>query len=89
MCLRLLIAVRRNAYNMLYITGSFALSPKLLTGTRPETRPPFVYADEDFVTLFQRLPRVDAGLAASIFHFGDVRIEGLKFMLICRLSRFI
>lgn len=33
---------------------------------------------EDFVTLFQRLPRVDAGLAASIFHFGDVRIEDLK-----------
>ena len=24
---------------------------------------------EDFVTLFQRLPKVDAGLAASIFHF--------------------
>lgn len=36
---------------------------------------------EDFVTLFQRLPRVDAGLAASIFHFGDVRIEDLKAML--------
>ncbi len=36
---------------------------------------------EDFVTLFQRLPRVDAGLAASIFHFGDVRIEGLKAVL--------
>ncbi len=36
---------------------------------------------EDFVTLFQRLPRVDAGLAASIFHFGDVRIEDLKAVL--------
>jgi len=32
----------------------------------------------DFITLFERLPRVDAGLAASIFHFGEVRIEDLK-----------
>ena len=32
----------------------------------------------DFVTLFQTLPRVDAGLAASIFHFGQVRIPDLK-----------
>ncbi len=33
---------------------------------------------EDFITLFQTLPGVDAGLAASIFHFGDVRIVDLK-----------
>ena len=33
---------------------------------------------EDFITLFQTLPRVDAGLAASIFHFGEVRIPDLK-----------
>lgn len=32
----------------------------------------------DFVTLFQRLPGVDAGLAASIFHFGEVSIPRLK-----------
>ena len=32
----------------------------------------------DFVTLFQTLPKVDAGLAASIFHFGEVRISDLK-----------
>ena len=32
----------------------------------------------DFVTLFQTLPKVDAGLAASIFHFGEVRIRDLK-----------
>ena len=32
----------------------------------------------DFVTLFQALPKVDAGLAASIFHFGEVRIPQLK-----------
>ncbi len=33
---------------------------------------------EDFITLFQTLPKVDAGLAASIFHFGEVKIEDLK-----------
>ena len=33
---------------------------------------------EHFITLFNTLPRVDAGLAASIFHFGDVKICGLK-----------
>ena len=32
----------------------------------------------DFVTLFQTLPKVDAGLAASIFHFGEVDIRDLK-----------
>ena len=32
----------------------------------------------DFVTLFTALPKVDAGLAASIFHFGEVQIKGLK-----------
>ena len=33
---------------------------------------------QDFVTLFKTLPRVDAGLAASIFHFGEVAIPDLK-----------
>ena len=33
---------------------------------------------EDFVTLFKTLPKVDAGLAASIFHFGEVEISDLK-----------
>lgn len=32
----------------------------------------------DFVTLFKTLPKVDAGLAASIFHFGEVNINELK-----------
>lgn len=36
---------------------------------------------EDFVTLFRTLPGVDAGLAASIFHFGEVKIPELKQML--------
>ena len=32
----------------------------------------------DFIDLFQKIPRVDAGLAASIFHFGTVQIKDLK-----------
>ena len=32
----------------------------------------------DFVTLFRTLPKADAGLAASIFHFGEVEIPALK-----------
>ena len=35
----------------------------------------------DFVELFQALPKVDAGLAASIFHFGEVKIPDLKKLL--------
>ena len=33
---------------------------------------------DDFLTLFHTLPKVDAGLAASIFHFGEVDIRDLK-----------
>ena len=33
---------------------------------------------EDFITLFNSIPKVDAGLAASIFHFGEVEIKDLK-----------
>lgn len=33
---------------------------------------------EDFLTLFETLPRVDAGLAASIFHYGEISIKELK-----------
>ena len=33
---------------------------------------------EDFVRLFETLPGVDAGLAASVFHFGEIRIPDLK-----------
>ena len=33
---------------------------------------------QDFVDLFQALPGVDAGLAASVFHFGEIAIPHLK-----------
>ena len=33
---------------------------------------------QDFIDLFEAIPDIDAGLAASIFHFGEVKIEDLK-----------
>ncbi len=36
---------------------------------------------QDFIDLFKTLPKVDAGLAASIFHFGEVKINELKKVL--------
>jgi len=36
---------------------------------------------EDFLTLFREIPDIDAGLAASIFHFGEVKINDLKLQM--------
>ena len=36
---------------------------------------------QHFVELFEEIPNIDAGLAASIFHFGEVKISELKEML--------
>ena len=36
---------------------------------------------EDFVKLFKTLPGISAGLAASIFHYGEVSIKELKELL--------
>ena len=33
---------------------------------------------QDFVDLFKQIPEIDAGLAASVFHFGDIKISDLK-----------
>ena len=35
-------------------------------------------SEDDFVKLFNSLPKVDAGLAASVFHFGEIEINHLK-----------
>lgn len=35
-------------------------------------------SQEDFVQLFKHVPDVDAGLAASVFHFGEIKIADLK-----------
>ncbi|MBR3917345.1 MAG: imidazole glycerol phosphate synthase subunit HisF [Clostridia bacterium] len=37
---------------------------------------------EDFSVLFKELPKVDAGLAASVFHFGEIKIADLKEYLV-------
>lgn len=33
---------------------------------------------EDFIDLFKEIPNIDAGLAASVFHFGEIKINDLK-----------
>ncbi len=33
---------------------------------------------KDFIDLFKTLPTIDAGLAASVFHFGEIEIKELK-----------
>ncbi len=35
-------------------------------------------SQKDFVDLFKEVPDIDAGLAASVFHFGEIRIPDLK-----------
>ena len=36
---------------------------------------------QDFINLFKSLPTIDAGLAASVFHFGEIDIKELKKVL--------
>lgn len=36
---------------------------------------------QDFVNLFKEVPDVSAGLAASVFHYGEITIESLKHTL--------
>ena len=33
---------------------------------------------KDFIDLFRKIPDIDAGLAASVFHFGEIKIPDLK-----------
>lgn len=33
---------------------------------------------QDFVDLFKQVPDIDAGLAASVFHFGEIKLSDLK-----------
>ena len=39
---------------------------------------------QDFIDLFHQVPDVDAGLAASVFHFGEIAIPDLKRTLSCK-----
>ena len=38
-------------------------------------------AEEHFTQLFSSIPTIDAALAASVFHFGKIKIPDLKQML--------
>lgn len=56
---------------------------KLLRAVSEAVRVPVIASggagcQEDFVKLFKEIPNIDAGLAASIFHFGEVKISDLK-----------
>ena len=66
------------------VKGGFDL--ELLDAVCSRVRVPVVASGgagsaEDFVRLFESVPRVSAGLAASIFHFGEVKIPELKHKL--------
>jgi len=41
---------------------------------------------DDFVILFKTIPEIAAGLAASVFHFGEVKIPELKQALMINVS---
>ena len=63
------------------VKGGFDL--ELLDAVCSRVRVPVVASGgagsaEDFTRLFESVPRVSAGLAASIFHFGEVKIPELK-----------
>ncbi len=36
---------------------------------------------EHFIDLFKQIPNIDAGLAASVFHFGEIKMKDLKTQL--------
>ena len=36
-------------------------------------------SQQDFITLFDEIPEIDAGLAASVFHFGEIKIKYINF----------
>ena len=63
------------------VKGGFDL--EMLKAVREAVNVPVIASggagrEEDFVTLFKEIPDMDAGLAASIFHFGTVKISHLK-----------
>ena len=63
------------------VKGGFDL--EMLKAVRDAVQVPVIASGgagsaQDFVTLFREIPDMDAGLAASIFHFGEVKIKDLK-----------
>ena len=63
------------------VKGGFDI--ELLERVRREVRVPVIASGgagcvEHFIDLFKKIPDIDAGLAASVFHFGEIKIEDLK-----------
>ena len=63
------------------VKGGFDL--EMLTAVNAAVNVPVIASGgagniEHFVELFKTIPDIDAGLAASIFHFGEVKINELK-----------
>ena len=66
------------------VKGGFDL--EMLKAVRDAVQVPVIASGgagsaQDFVTLFREIPDMGAGLAASIFHFGEVKIDDLKQLL--------
>jgi len=63
------------------VKGGFDI--EMLKAVREAVKVPVIASggaggSRDFVKLFREIPDMDAGLAASIFHFGEVKIPELK-----------
>ena len=63
------------------VKGGFDI--EMLRAVRDAVKVPVIASggagsSRDFVDLFKEIPDIDAGLAASIFHFGEVEISDLK-----------
>lgn len=63
------------------VKGGFDI--EMLKAVRDAVRVPVIASGgagtvEHFVELFKKIPDIDAGLAASVFHFGEIAINDLK-----------
>ena len=63
------------------VKGGFDI--EMLKAVREAVRVPVIAsggagASSHFVELFKKIPDIDAGLAASVFHFGEIAIKDLK-----------
>ena len=66
------------------VKGGFDIG--LLRAVRELVRVPVIASGgagsaRDFLKLFEEIPDMDAGLAASVFHFGEIEIKNLKEIL--------
>ncbi len=63
------------------VKGGFDL--EMLRAVRAAVKVPVIASGgagsvNDFIELFKEIPDIDAGLAASVFHFGEIKIKELK-----------